>query len=167
MKRIAFYTVLFIQIIVLSLLAIQYNLIDRTDKEVQLLLQDRTFYSESTPIYINYEIQEIPKEKWDIEVDQEDVDSVYVLLEQGENGISNVSKVVLEKPNKDAAQAFLKASFSYENRGMYHVHYESLQRVMDERLIEGIESDKALVATIKIAPWGQSKITSIENIAKE
>lgn len=168
MKRILYYCVLFIQATVILLLAVQHMLIDDYGKEIKLL-QDKSIhtdnYVEPNYLYIDYEINTISNEVWDIERDLDWREKVYVVLQPNESeaGIYEPVRVTDEKPQTRANEVVLLGRYNFSNQAKrnHYVEYD-IERIDNYKGQYQLSSNKRWVVTVKVAPWGQKAIVGME-----
>lgn len=168
MKRILFYIALIMQIVLILIIGFQDSVIERYGEEIMLKVERdnyKQYESNKVNIYLNYEINKIPVSKWEVNDNASYNEKVYVLLESEDNSIYHVMRASSKKIKAGENQVVLigkKSSSSYPY-GLRSVEY-GLENVKDPLLFEGVSSKKSRIATIAIAPWGQTKVISIKNV---
>src|SRR5690625_487876 len=110
MRRILFYTILFIQACTIVFFVVQFERIEQVGTEIKLVtLDEKELYGYDYQLiedaYLEYEITRIPKEKWSGPSDLNYSEIVYVLLQRGEDGIYEV-----EKASRDRKSTRLNSS---------------------------------------------------------
>lgn len=154
---------------ILFLLGIQYYFIDDYGRTVKLLSK----HEEMTDTYgnynqhttsINYEINFISEDAWKIEEEVDYNTKINVLLEADAQGFFHAVKATDRKVDAEQDQIVLQGKYQYYNdmQKEYHVTYgiESFHPDFDfSRSARG----QSLI-TVQLAPWGQKKVTEIENL---
>lgn len=168
MKRFLFYLLLLLQIAILFLLGVQYYFIDDYGRTVQLLSKHEemtdTYGSYNQHMtYIDYEINFIAEDAWEIAEEVDYNTKIYVLLESDSDGVFHIAKANDQKIDAEQDQVVLQGRYQYYNdmQKEYHVTYgiESFHPDFDfNRSVR----DQSII-TIQLAPWGQKKVTDIEN----
>lgn len=160
MKRVLFYSLLTVQSVILVILGIQYYLIDDYGTEITLLkdeYMDRMPYSDH--VYVDYEINFISKDNWEVTEDLERNERVYVLLEADESGIYHVKKVTNKKisPNQEQ-QTVLKGKYQYYNNydHLRPAYYYVTYGIENMKYNRDTLNEHAI--TIKQSPWGELKV---------
>lgn len=170
MKRILFYSALLLQIGIIVVLIIQSSMIDEYGKSIKLLTEKQEYYypydtSMDQTMFVSYEINNIPKQKWETDLALNYNEKVYVLLEQGKDDLYEVVKAGQESFTPKSNQVVLTGKYQYEDNvlGVYIVHYgiEELNRK-----VAGIDfkPDQLGIVTVTVAPWGQKKVIHVEQI---
>lgn len=167
MKRVLFYTVLLLQIGILSIFAWQYFLMDHYGNTATLLTEQMDFsWHKSndlhTNIHLTYEIHKISDDQWQISEELNLNDLVYVLLELGEDGIFHVKKASTKKMKQENQQLLLIGKYQhYTSHSRQHkVHY-GIEKIIEKDFNQDLVSHTPMKVTIKIAPWKQMKIIDI------
>src|SRR5699024_214501 len=175
MKRILFYSLILFQVIAVSIVVIQYNLIDvygknATFKVHQYDKEDEYYYEENIHDFDSYmfelEVNNISKGKWHGKKEIQYNDRVYVLLEENKEGIYEVVKATDKEltATKDN-QLVLIGKEIYENdEKTYHVSYdfETINVKTHKDLIKDLKISDMKKVSYKFAPWNQSKLINIE-----
>lgn len=164
MRHLMFYILLIIQAVILVGLAWQYYLVDSYGETVKLTV-DRPIsgyieYEDMT--YIYFDINKISKDQWDIDEELTYNDIVFVLLASDDEGIAHVKKASKQKMPAGSNEFVLKAHYKYDYSGTYHVKY-GIEKILDHSLYNSVELSKRIIATLKIAPWGQRKVIQFDN----
>lgn len=166
MKRILFYLLLVLQVAVISLIAIQYKLIDNYGKEVNILKEKSepdTYYYPEDELYLDYEISDLSDEEWHAPDDMNTNEKVYVLLEADKDGVYHTVEAAEKKPKTKQNQVVLVGKYqgdiskSDNNRVNY-----GIEQVKEKEKYNKLDRKNQWVVTLKIAPWGQKKIKNIE-----
>ncbi len=168
MKRILFYCVLFIQAAVILLVAVQHMLIADYGKEIKLLQDVPTithYYEEPNYLYIDYEMNTIPDEIWEIERDLDWREKVYIVLEPSESGsgIYEPVRATDKKPKAGANDVVLLGRYDYSSQeeSEHYVLYD-IERIDNYKKQNQLSNNKRWVVTVKVAPWGQKTVVGIE-----
>jgi len=169
MRSAKFYSFIAVQVIILFLLVGQYYLIDSYGETFKVYIKtpyEYDFENYRSDIYVEYGITEITQGKWGIHDELTYNDQIYVLLETDNHGVYIVRDVADHKldPYYDD-QVALKAFYSYEYLGKYHVNYP-LPAEINKSYFDGIDRNEPMIAYFKRAPWGQFKLIGIENVGK-
>lgn len=175
MKRILFYSLILFQVITVSIVVIQYNLIDTYGKTATFIVhhydeEDEYYYEENIQDFETYmfelEINNIPKDKWEGKKEVQYNDRVHVLLEENKNGVYEVVKATdKELTATKENQLVLIGKEIYENDDkMYHVSYdfETINVTTHQNLIKDLKIREMKKVSYKFAPWNQSKLINIE-----
>lgn len=166
MKNKMFYLLVLGQVVLLLILAGQYYLIDSYGATFKIYLddsQDYSFLGNDRDVYVDYEIREIPQEKWGIEREISSRENVYVKLEVNKDGVFEVVDVADHKLTPyDTDQIILKAKYIYDFSGRYFVEYGLQDKIPVDYFVD-VARDKPIVASFQRAPWGQVKLIKIEN----
>lgn len=169
MKRILFYSILVIQVVVVGVIGWQYYLVEDFGMEIKLLREKPELgkyvpYYEYGNMHVDYEINAIDEDKWEAPDSIHYKEKVYVLLEEGDDGIYHVVRASDKKLEEDSGQVVLKARYRYsaDHIKKYYVDYgiEDIRNGEDYRYLD---AEKQWIVTVKIAPWGQKRIINIEN----
>lgn len=158
-----------LQIAVLFLLGVQYYFIDDYGRTVQLLSKHEEMtdtygsYNQHTA-YIDYEINFIAEDAWEIAEEVDYNTKIYVLLEADSDGVFHVVKATDRKIDAEKDQVVFQGKYQYYNdmQKEYHVTYgiESFHPDFD---FDRSGRDQSRI-TVQLAPWGQKKVTHIENM---
>lgn len=167
MKRVLFYIALLLQIGIVVFLVIQSNLIDEYGKDIKLLTVEQEYYYQydahmNEQIYTDYDINNIPQQSWEIDDSLNYNEKVYVLLEQGEDGFHKVVRAGLHSFATKPNQIVIVGKYQYKDDqlGRYIVHY-GIEELNRREIGNAFRPDQLAVVTVKIAPWGQKKVTNV------
>ncbi|MFD1039001.1 GDYXXLXY domain-containing protein [Virgibacillus byunsanensis] len=170
MKRILFYGLLLIQVGILSILGIQYYLIDDYGVTVKLLQEDITgpkyqAYDVGNDMYVDYEINTLPSDVWNMAESVDYNEKVYVLLEADENGVYHAVNASAEKFDAKSNQVVLTGKYQYydSTNGEHRITY-GIEQFSTNNSYTNLDSGKQWVISIKLAPWGQKKVIDVENV---
>lgn len=169
MKRILFYSLLLVQAIVILLIFVQHNLIGVYGTEIKLLrdgayTSTQSYDNQYDTIYIDYEINSLSDEIWEIEEELNYDEKIYVVLEPNESEIHQGVRVTRKKPEVISNQVILPGRYISSNaaENEHFVNYD-IEKVNNYDEQYKLESGKQWIITIKVAPWGQKAIVDIEN----
>ncbi|MFD1017803.1 GDYXXLXY domain-containing protein [Thalassobacillus hwangdonensis] len=168
MKRIAFYVIVAAQALFLIGMSAAYYAIDAVGESIKLRTEPidprDLFYGDY--VTLNYEIEQIPIEKWNVEKEASYGDMIHVLLERREDGIYEVveasNRMYDPGDNQVAVQA--KYEWSSEVEKIHRVSYGINRYYVEENTGRELEEQAGeMIVEVAIAPWGQKKIVSIDN----
>lgn len=167
MKRILFPAVLILQIVILGILGLQYNLIDSYGQSFQVLTVHHQDYHPrgDNQAYQNYDINYIPSSKWDGSGDLSYRTPIYVLLEPGEDGVYQVVAASEEKMKVNKQQVLLRGNYSHysKEKKEYTVYY-GFEYIDNPKQYHIEHMNSKWKVSIQLAPWGQHKIIAIESV---
>jgi hypothetical protein len=153
------------QVAVISLIAIQYALIGKYGETVEVLQKspDPDMYDyQDDGLYIDYEINYIPKNKWDLPKNIKHNEKVFVLLEANNDGLYEPVKATGKSVNTKGNQIVLSGKYqeyaSEPNRKRVDYGIEHIRKNQYSKL----DQQKQWIITLQIAPWGQKKIVDIK-----
>lgn len=157
MKRILFYSLLVAQAVVLLLLGSQNYLTNAYGEEVELLLENQGYDTYQGMTYVDYEINTLTKDIWEIDEELNYRERVYVVLTPDETGIYHATKATTDKPNIEENQRIITGYFHYmeHTNQSYRVNYDI------EELRDNVRNAEKI--TIKIAPWGHKTVVQVGN----
>ena len=166
MKRFAFYIIVAAQVLFLAGMSVAYYAMDAFGETIQLKtapIDPRDlFYGDY--VILNYEIEAIEEGKWSGAV-PEYGEIVYVLLEEGENGLYQVAAASQEKLDPAAGQVRLKGKYQWHNDGRseHMVTYGINRYHVEENTGEQYEQQRDdIIVEVVVAPWGQKKIVNLK-----
>lgn len=166
MKRILFYLLLVIQVVVISFVAIQYALIDDYGKTVKVLQENSepdTYYDQADELYLDYEINELSDEEWNAPNDMNNNEQVYVLLEADKNGLYHTVEAAKKKQTAKQNQVVLAGKYqSYASEADSNQVNYGIEQIRQQEKYKQLDRKKQWLVTLKIAPWGQKKIVDME-----
>lgn len=157
MKRILFYSLLVVQAVVLLLLGSQNYLTKAYGEEVELLIKNQGYDMYQGTTYVDYKINILTKDIWEIDEELNYRDKVYVVLTPDETGIFHATKATTEKPIIEGNQRLITGYFHFmdQTNQSYRVNYDI------EEVRENVQNAEKI--TIKIAPWGHKTIVQVGN----
>ncbi len=166
-NRLLFYLVILLQAMFLVMMTGSYYAIDVFGKEIQLRTEPidprDIFYGDY--VVMQYNISSVSSEFWlEAELPQYG-DQVWVLLEKEDN-YHEVVSVGRLKPIVGSDMVLLRGKYMYEVNSSellikYGIERYYVPEGTGKKLEEEIEN---LVASIRVAPWGQLKIEKVEVI---
>lgn len=174
MKRILFYGIVLAQIILITLLVIQFERIETKGKEIQLLTQNSGYDYDGDWIfdgttYIEYDISRISKEI--IDDGSQDFgynEIVYVLLERssdGSYGAKRASKEKIKAEQENEVVLVGHIDYTNEDEPFIQVWYD-FSKVKDIKQYGEFKNSDTLRVTLYIGDYGQYKITAIEKVSE-
>lgn len=171
MKNIAFISFVVLQVIFITVLVILFEQIDHKGKEIIVVSvneEDYYHYGLDQPqqtLYKQYNISEVPEDKWEIDEVLKYQETVYVTLTRNEDNIHEIKRVTKKKPKSvDSGDVVILARYDFQNEnGLHSVRYgfELLENV--DQFGEFYDTDKVEV-TILIGKLNQQKIKNIVKI---
>jgi|SRR5690625_3986265 len=171
MNRSLFYALLLFQVGILAMFSWQYFLIDYYGETVIFVTEKKDnswfqSYDYRGNIYLTYEINMIPQDKWEIDEELDYNDLVYVLLEKDDAGQLHVQKASTKKIDQTSEQILLKGKYQYyesspNSKIKKHKVYYGIEKVARKDLIDQNLSSHPLEVIVKISPWKQMKIVDI------
>ena len=172
MKRVLFYTLLIFQAAVILLIAIQHHLIDDYGETIKLLRETSVanshyYYNDSDYIYIDYEINTISQDIWEIDGELNYQEQVYIVLKPDESGIYHATRATKDKPEAVGNEVVLPGKYNYNDEMLheYYVHYD-IEEINNNNQYQ-LEDREQWIITVNIAPWGQKSIATIESEQKD
>lgn len=166
MTRKSLYTLLVvIQALFLLVMAGSYYGIDQFGKEVRLQTAPfdprDLFYGDY--VVLNYEISRLDSKLWQGAEQPEDGDAIYVVLKPAGNHYKAVAAHP-DKPDVSGDEVVLRGTYEYEFEMDWFVTYGFERYYIPEGT--GLEIEKQTrtgqaTVVLKIAPWGQMKITDL------
>ena len=168
MRRILFYTILFIQACTIVFLVVQFERIEQVGTEIKLVtLDEKELYGYDYQLiedaYLEYEITRIPKEKWSGPSDLNYSEIVYVLLQRGEDGIYEVEKASRKKMDVEDNHSIIitgQYNFYDEHTKEYWINYDFQHIKNIERFGKFSYSDN-LIVTLLLSKWNQHKVKDV------
>lgn len=173
MKKILFYILLLFQLAVVLLIVLQSNLIDKYGEERTFIthpIKEEDFIEDNIQDYETYtfefEINNIPKEKWEVDKQHNYRNPVYVLLKENKAGVYEVIKATDKEitTNKNN-EIVLIGKDAYESEdNVFHVNYgfETVNVKNHKKLLKKYKLTKPTKITYKFTSWKQSKLISID-----
>lgn len=160
-----FYLIVALQVFVLLGITASYYLVDYIGEEVSLKTEPidprDIFYGDY--VILNYEIQSIPRRLWEGEEKPENNQKVYLLLEKTE-GDSTPVGLFPNHPDTKENEVVLQGLFRYEQwEGHFVIDYGLERYYVPEGTGKEIEDHVGRMSVIvKVAPWGQAKISRLD-----
>lgn len=169
MKRVLFYFLLILQALVLIAFSVLYEKIDKYGQTISIKTSEDFNryhqYEQGKNIYMEYEINRIKEDRFsDVNVNEmERNESVYVLL-RGEDGMFSVIKASDKKlESMSSNEVVLKGKFQHKDSMSKEIYVHYGMEKITNRGYDHLTNGPWLI-TLKVAPWGQKKIVSIENM---
>lgn len=168
MKRILFYLIILLQVIVIVFLTYQFEKIDRTGYEIkiQTLSPEFPVYGDfiDGDMYVEYDINKIQADRWKTPIPIDYNTPVYVLLEKDKTGVFRVRHAATEKIETTKEDAYvLKGTYQYydQDHDIHYVDY-GLEHIKQADRFGTFKPRDELVITILIGKWGQYKVVGID-----
>lgn len=171
MKRMMFFGIVLIQIVVIAILTFQFEAVDRTGKEITIktLTPDDDLYYDPLmhiggTLYVEYDINRITEEKWNNSEPIAYNNRVYVLLEKNDEGIFEVVSAS-NQPIKSVTneQVVLSANYSYHDKAdNYHYVLYGFEEIKQIEKYGSFRADEELLVTVLIGKWGQREIHHVQ-----
>lgn len=168
MKKKFFYALLVLQIIVVSLIGLQYYLIDEFGVTVKLTAKATDYmefhsFDDQTEVFVNFDINTIDGSDWKISKELDNNSKIYVLLEAGKDGIYHAVRASTENISAEEDQLVIAGKYQYYNSvsGLNYVNY-GMEQIRNTGQFESLSSNEEWVVTLKVAPWGQKKLMDIQ-----
>ncbi|MDC3417235.1 GDYXXLXY domain-containing protein [Aquibacillus salsiterrae] len=166
MKRLLTYFVITLQALFLVGMSLSYYLIDQVGKTIKLETlpvdpQD-IFYGDY--VTLRYEIEQIDESKWQGDKEPENGDTVYVLVEETDDGTYQVVQGSTDRLEVGAKEVMLKGRYLYRDSydRVMHVDYGLGRYYIEDGSGKNYEQSGKMIVTVAIAPWGQKKIVSLD-----
>ncbi|WP_246938658.1 GDYXXLXY domain-containing protein [Bacillus pinisoli] len=166
-KRALFYGVIGLQVFFLLAMSVSYYAIDWFGQEIRLKTEPvdprDIFYGDY--VTLHYTISTIPKELWKDSEEPSYKEPVYVVIRE-EGGYFEAVSVNRNRPEINDNEVLMKGRYLYDlNESELFIEY-GIERyfVQEGTGMELEEQADRMEAYIKIAPWGQMKITNVQLI---
>ncbi|WP_226576857.1 GDYXXLXY domain-containing protein [Halobacillus litoralis] len=161
-----FYGFVLLQVFFLILMSVSYYAMDIfgetiTLKTVPVDPRD-PFYGDY--ITLEYEIEQIPKEKWAVEKPLTRGEKVFLLLEKSESEVYELVRASTIWPDASNAQVVLSSKYRWSDSStaQYQVDIGLDRFYIEENSGALWEQRKERVAEIVLAPWKQKKIVTVK-----
>lgn len=170
MKRILFYLLLAVQLIVLLFLTFQFEKIDEQGKMIKIHtikpeypMYDFVF---EDSMYVEYEINKIPQEKWNNSSTVDYNNRVYVLLKRDNNGIFQVEQASIDRLTTDKEEeVVVVGTYHYHDEALgYHYVSYGMEKIKNVEQFGEFRGNDQLLVTMLIGKWGQYKNIAIEKV---
>lgn len=168
MKRILFYLILILQVIVIGFLTYQFEKIDQTGHQIkiQTLSPKYPVYGDfiEGDVFVEYDINKITEDRWENTLPIDYNTPVYVLLQEDKTGVYRVRHASTDKIEATKENEFvLKGTYHYHdpNRDIHYVNY-GLEHIKKPDRFGTFKPRDELVVTILVGKWGQYKVVAIE-----
>lgn len=174
MRKIAFFLLVILQIIIIGVLVMLFEQIDVTGEEITVVSieeEDYYYHGLNDPvqhIYKRYNISQVPKDKWNIDEELTYQDFVYVTLTKNEQNIHEIKSVSLEKPKAvDSDDVIVKAKYDYyDDKGFHQLTY-GFEFIEDVDRFGSFKEIDQIKVTILLGKLGQQKIKNVVKIESE
>lgn len=164
-KKAMFHLFLLAQITVLILISLSYYAIDWMGKEVRLKTApvDPRDYLYGDYVALKYEISDLPNTLWRETNAPEAGQPVYVVLKRV-GSYDQAIAIYTHKPTvQEDDQKILRGKINYLDGSELAVQYGLERYYVPENTGKEIEKQRNnLLAVIKVAPWGQAKISRLD-----
>src|SRR5690625_5115717 len=171
MKRLIFFGLIGIQIIIIGFFVFQLEQIYTTGKEIKLVtLDENDIYMKDVPLwdnaYMHYDITRIPKEKWTGASELSYQKQVYVLLKQGEDGLYYVDTSTDKKLTTTVAEdvVVLGKYYYYDTDQQYYEINYDFQHVNNMNEFGTFYFNDQLIVSIQLGKWNQYEIVNVEKV---
>ena len=153
-----------LQILFLSGITFSYYMVDWYGKEIKLQTEpfDPRDIFQGDYVILNYTISTIPNSLWEGKDPAEHGDVIYVVLKP----VNQVYETAAAYPDKPSGlsgdEVVLKGRVDYPSPDSIRVRYGLERYYVPEgtgKVLE--EQSKDMIVHVKIAPWGQVKITKV------
>ncbi|SFJ64768.1 Uncharacterized membrane-anchored protein [Halobacillus dabanensis] len=165
-RRYWFYGLVTMQISFLLLMSASYYLMDIWGETITL---KTTPVDPRDPFYgdyvtLNYEIEQIPEDQWEMETSLDRGEKVFLLLEEDEEGIHSLVRASTLWPETEANQVVLTSKYQWYDPSskMYQVDIGLSRYFIEENTGTFWEQREERSVDIVLAPWKQKKIASLE-----
>lgn len=169
MRKLAFYFIVFIQILLIAAISWQHTLIDQYGEQIKLrVVRDYELshgsFDYRNNLYVHYEIGKIPNKLFSIDPEELSYnEQIYVLLEQDDEGFYVVKEASDKKLTRLGSEMMLRAKFRYTNPSsrISEVDYGIDQ--INKRIYERnkVNLRKPFIIEVGVAPWGQRKVVKL------
>lgn len=165
-KRWWFYALVFIQVLFLILMSVSYYAMDFWGKTITLKTDPidprDPFYGDY--VTLDYEVEQVPEEKWNIKASLNRGEKVFLLLEENEEGIYELKEATTFWPTAQGNQEVLTAKHAWSDPSLnqYQVDIGLDRYYIEEGTGELWEQRQEREVEIVLAPWKQKKIVSLE-----
>lgn len=170
MKKIAIYGLIAAQVIVVAFLVFFFERFENYAEEIKVSTKIEYAYMEEAQIvgdiYVEYNINEIDKDISENVSDLKYNRPVYVVLQENENGIYEVTAISDKKLKaQDDRDVVLRAIYNYkdERTGKTYVRY-GFEYIEDIEEYGSFQEKDELLVTVLVGKWGQQQIKTIEKV---
>ena len=168
MKRILFYLIIMLQVIVIGFLTYQFEKIDRTGHQIKIQTLSPNFpvYGDfiDGDMYVEYDINKIQEDRWEDSLPLDYHTPVFVLLQEDKTGVFRVRHASTDKIEaKNDNEFVLKGTYHYydQERDFHYVNY-GLEHIKQADQFGTFKPRDELIVTILIGKWGQYKVVGID-----
>jgi uncharacterized membrane-anchored protein len=164
-SRIGLYVLVLLQVVFLSAIVLSYYAVDWVGKEIRLQTEPidprDIFYGDY--VILNYEISRVPAMLWRGEGRPEYGDVVYVKLRE-DGGVYHASAIYPRKPQTSSEEVVLKGRINYSWDETIRIIYGLERYYVPEGTGKELEEkSRDMIVRVKVAPWGQFKISGLED----
>lgn len=161
MKRLFKYMLLIVQIVFIAMIVCQFENIDKHGEKITL--ETKVEYIYYSDLYVDYPINKINEEKWEIDEEINFNRPIYITLMKNEHEVHEVRMVTKKKPkNRDSNDVIIKANYNYkDSRGYHYVSY-GFEYLEDTERFDNFKEGDRLLVTVLLGKWGQQKVINIE-----
>lgn len=170
MKRVLFYSLLFLQMIILLIVFFQFENFDGTKGE-EIALKGKVEFvydveNGNQAYEVSYDLNRIEEEVWNITKDIPYNRRVYVTVER-DTPLEKVTGVSLRKPKIDEEKEIvLQGKYQHQyTDGSYHVTY-GFETLPLESEGSFYKEGEGLTVHLLLGKWGQYNVKSIEEVTK-
>ena len=154
-----------LQVLFLSGLTLSYYMVEWVGKDIKLQtapLDPRDLYH-GDYVTLNYKISSLPLSQWKGKEAAERGDAVYVVLKQ-DNGVYGAIAAYPDRPDLNSDEVLLKGKVDYSMGDTIRIRYGLERYYVPESTGKALEEkSKNMIVHVKIAPWGQVKISWLED----
>ncbi|CDQ21067.1 Uncharacterized membrane-anchored protein [Halobacillus karajensis] len=165
-RRWFFYALVFLQLLFLILMSVSYYAMDLWGKTITLKTAPvdprDPFYGDY--VRLNYDIEQIPEEKWKGEETVDRGEKVFLLLEENEEGIYELVEASTIWPEKSDGQVVLSSKYQTSASALdqYQVDIGLGKYYIEENTGAIWEQREERTVEVVLAPWKQKKIVSLK-----
>lgn len=160
--------VVVVQVLFLSGIAVSYYAVGwfGTEIKIKTVPVDPRDLLYGDYVTLGYEISELQPQLWKESGNKPDEgEQVYVALKPAANGIYEAVGVYRNKPSISAEQMVLIGSVTYSWAESIRVQYGLERYYVPEGTGKELEKQaRNMVVRVKIAPWGQARISGLEEL---
>jgi uncharacterized membrane-anchored protein len=115
-------------------------------------------------VTLSYEISNLAPQLWAESSEKpKQGDQVYVLLQPSKDQLYEAVGIYSKQPSVSSGQAVLKGTVDYSWDEMIHIKYGLERYYVPEGTGQVLEDQaRNMIVRVKIAPWGQSRISGLE-----
>jgi uncharacterized membrane-anchored protein len=154
-----------LQVLFLALVTSSYYAVDWVGKEIRVktIPVDPTDLFYGDYVTLNYEMNQPKPNLWKGSKPVQNGEAVYVVL-QPELEIYHATAVYPDKPSLHGNEVLIRGRMVYSGDDFMRIDYGLERYYLPEGTGADLEKKRGnLIVRVKIAPWGQMKIASLEN----